>query len=171
MASNEYGDPTNWDLIANANQKGAKNMAEKFKPYLKVVEEENLNSKSKDGYLYVLADGSIIFFAVRDPNCNAKRGSGRLAESCGIVEILLKDMLRKNADLRETGKDSFQLNLTKTGIIPSGLPEDTANPYSLCKPGMTGNQGLGCTAWVIYNENMDYLRCNGLSWTGKTKCN
>ena len=24
--------------------------------------------------------------------------------------------------------------------------------------------------WVIYNENRDYLKCNDLSWDGKTKC-
>ena len=31
-------------------------------------------------------------------------------------------------------------------------------------------QGRACTAWVIYNGNMDYLHCNDLSWHGKTKC-
>lgn len=30
--------------------------------------------------------------------------------------------------------------------------------------------GGGCTAWVIFNENMDYLHCDDLSWNGKTKC-
>ena len=29
---------------------------------------------------------------------------------------------------------------------------------------------LGCTAWVLYNENMEYLRCSDLSWDGKKKC-
>ena len=30
--------------------------------------------------------------------------------------------------------------------------------------------GYGCAAWVMYNENMDYLYCNDLSWNGKHKC-
>ena len=30
--------------------------------------------------------------------------------------------------------------------------------------------GNGCTAWVIINENMDYLHCSDLSWTGKHSC-
>ena len=30
--------------------------------------------------------------------------------------------------------------------------------------------GYGCTAWVIYNENMDYLHCNDLNWDGKKSC-
>ena len=25
-------------------------------------------------------------------------------------------------------------------------------------------------AWVILNENMDYLKCKDLSWNGKNKC-
>ena len=33
-----------------------------------------------------------------------------------------------------------------------------------------GPNGAGCTAWVIYNENMDYLRCDDLSWDGKHEC-
>ena len=27
--------------------------------------------------------------------------------------------------------------------------------------------GFGCTAWVLFNENMDYLKCSGLDWDGK----
>ena len=27
-----------------------------------------------------------------------------------------------------------------------------------------------CTVWVLYDENMDYLHCNDLSWTGKKTC-
>ena len=33
-----------------------------------------------------------------------------------------------------------------------------------------GGNMYSCTAWVLYNENMDYLHCDDLSWTGKTKC-
>ena len=28
-----------------------------------------------------------------------------------------------------------------------------------------------CAAWVLVNENLDYLHCDDLSWHGKTKCN
>ena len=30
--------------------------------------------------------------------------------------------------------------------------------------------GYTCAAWIIYNENMDYLHCNDLSWDGKKRC-
>ena len=26
------------------------------------------------------------------------------------------------------------------------------------------------TAWVLHNENLDYLHCNDLSWDGKHSC-
>ena len=32
------------------------------------------------------------------------------------------------------------------------------------------SNGMGCTSWVFFNENMDYLHCDDLSWDGKTKC-
>ena len=30
--------------------------------------------------------------------------------------------------------------------------------------------GAGCAAWVLLNENLDYLHCADLSWNGKKKC-
>ena len=39
------------------------------------------------------------------------------------------------------------------------------------KNGIVSNaQGRSCTAWVLYNENMDYLHCSDLSWDGKHSC-
>lgn len=39
---------------------------------------------------------------------------------------------------------------------------------NLSKPGNLN--GYGCAALVIYNENMDYLYCDDLSWNGKKQC-
>lgn len=52
-------------------------------------------------------------------------------------------------------------------MYSAGLAKDTENPFSNCNK---SNSGAGCAAWVIYNENMDYLYCNNLSWDGKTTC-
>lgn len=55
------------------------------------------------------------------------------------------------------------------GVVPHGLHDDTMykfNTKCLAKPG----DSWGCTAWVIVNENMDYLHCNDLDWNGKTSC-
>lgn len=46
----------------------------------------------------------------------------------------------------------------------------TFNNY--CNMGEPGNlNGYGCAAWLIYNENMDYTKCNDLNRNDKTKCN
>jgi hypothetical protein len=60
----------------------------------------------------------------------------------------------------------FWFYLTKSTIIPVGVQEDTNYPFN---PNCS-RSGQGCTAWVIYNENLDYLHCDDLSWDGKKKC-
>ena len=56
------------------------------------------------------------------------------------------------------GKDTFQFDLMKNGILPAGLPDDLNRPLSDCR-----GQGFGCAAWVITKGNMDYLR-KDVSW-------
>ncbi len=68
------------------------------------------------------------------------------------------------------GRDIFFFAIDrKYGLVPYGkiLSVNTfANTCVSANP-----QGFGCTAWVIYNENLDYLKCpDELSWDGKHKC-
>ncbi len=71
------------------------------------------------------------------------------------------------------GKDVFYFYIYDKGIIPMGNVD--ASDFSFetyCDPDVDiANNGYGCTAWVIYNKNMDYLHCRDeLSWDGKHKC-
>jgi hypothetical protein len=150
QALTEYGDPTGWDLIANDSPDGAKNIADKFRPYLNIIKEES----SSSAYFFSLNDGSIVKFLVRSPNCTNSRGTGNLAKACGLVELHVKNLIA-------------QLVLTQTGLWAAGVPDDTTWPFSSCK---NSEYHQGCTAWIIYNENMDYLHCAGLSWGGKLRC-
>ena len=69
------------------------------------------------------------------------------------------------------GKDYFRFYVTDKAIVPSGVNTTlTYNFHNACLNNVTDMQGTACTAWVLYNENMDYLHCKDLSWTGKTKC-
>lgn len=78
------------------------------------------------------------------------------------------------------GQDMFPFYLTNYGIIPAGMQGETSQPFKKhCNlssgpwgTDLGGNfkNGFGCTAWVVFNENMDYLRCKDLDWGGKTKC-
>ena len=83
------------------------------------------------------------------------------------------------------GKDIFSFMIKKDKIIPRGLHSecnstirncDKLNRASYCSAFSTdtgaaaGHNGLGCTAWVIYKENMNYLDCDNLDWNGKATC-
>lgn len=121
-----------------------------------------------------LADGTFIATHVLDGTCNHSRGPGLLAKICGDVYIDVNGYNPPN----QIGVDTFYFYLTNGNIIPIGTPLETKVSFdSYCKDKTTAFdgyawQGTGCTAWVIYNENLDYLKCPGtLSWNGPTTCN
>ncbi len=118
-----------------------------------------------------LADGTSIVSSWFEGNCNQKYGTGRYLENvCGNFAI---DMNGEKGPNR-TGVDSFRFLITKYGMYPTGTPQATVSNY-MFKDNCTItsdnlHSGYACTAWVLTNENMDYLRCTDLDWGGKTKC-
>ena len=65
------------------------------------------------------------------------------------------------------GKDVFNFYFTKSRVLPYGT--QVAYPFDrYCAK--NSSESIGCTAWVLYNENLDYLHCNNLSWSSKTRC-
>ena len=72
------------------------------------------------------------------------------------------------------GKTRFFFYIDKNGLLPEGSIKRINEWNNNCNPNTNGTSvtnGRGCTAWVIYNKNLDYLHCrNELSWNGKTKC-
>lgn len=71
------------------------------------------------------------------------------------------------------GIDLFFFNIRGNKLVPYGNTAETIMKFPLfcnTENRTSGNNGQGCAAWVIFNENMDYLHCNDLSWSGKRKC-
>lgn len=129
--------------------------------------DKGTSTGSGSGTKLVLPDGAAINIDIRYPLCNHVVGTTiPLQEMCGYIHV---DINGKN-EPNTIGKDLFFFYLTKSGIIPAGTRDDTGEPFDASHCSKSGS-GSGCTAWVIYNENLDYLKCNGLSWGGKTKCN
>ena len=64
----------------------------------------------------------------------------------------------------------FAFSLWKDGIIPSGGPQEPIWTMTFEDQCLTAQRSVYCTAWVLYNKNMDYLKCNDLSWKGKRSC-
>lgn len=91
---------------------------------------------------------------------------------CGLIYVDINGPRGPN----ENGRDFFVFKLFKDGIRPGGIPADTVwietfEDQCLAKnPSVNGNDRIWCSGWVIYNENMDYLHCDDLSWEGKKSC-
>ena len=118
----------------------------------------------------VFADGSVIVgTTVKSPTCEGVRGtSENLKHVCGEVFVDINGPKPPNA----TGKDVFIFYFTKYGVLPAGTKDETVFTMDkYCNKGETNIlNGYGCAAWIIYNENMDYLHCDDLSWDGKKSC-
>ena len=121
----------------------------------------------------VLADGTKLVFRNWDADCRANIAQEDKNNTCG--EILVDYSTKKK--LARIGYNRFGFLMTKDGIIPYGTEDGLfkfekacysgeSNPY----PSFTTGSNYACTAWVVVNENMDYLHCSGLSWSGKRTC-
>ena len=198
LAVEKYGPIENWNLGSTglADPNGADTLLNNFSEFMnktkacKVSETGCLPRvayKALNGDDYVdidgnkkysrlkLSDGTIIAFYVFNPNCSSSWGGNKALENiCAYIGVDINGNVRPN----QFGIDYFAFLLTKYGIVPMGSSEQTGvftfKDYCRDKtigvvPGWGGN-GFGCTAWVIYNENMDYLRCDDLSWDGKHTC-
>lgn len=90
--------------------------------------------------------------------------------SCGDIGV---DINGSKNPPNTDGIDVFFFNIRADKLVPYGNTGETIMKFPAnCDTTNTtlSNNGHGCTAWVIYNENMDYLHCNDLSWSGKRKC-
>ena len=113
-----------------------------------------------------LADGTFIMtFWVSRINCNAN-------SNCGDFAVDINGDKGPNT----MGKDVFNFIVSQTAIYPNGAPaladavEVKFPKHCDRKTDADFRNGYTCAAWVVYNENMDYLHCDGLSWNGKHKC-
>ncbi|MFR1671757.1 MAG: prepilin-type N-terminal cleavage/methylation domain-containing protein [Candidatus Gastranaerophilaceae bacterium] len=121
-----------------------------------------------------LPDGTIIYYANYFSDCGTS--VGQLHERlCGYIYVDINGKTKPNT----IGKDVFCFHMAKNYIVPCGIEGDPQKPFSPADDIYSGNDactltngGGGCTAWVLHNENMDYLKCaDKLSWDGNKTCN
>jgi len=106
----------------------------------------------------LLSDGTMLAFG----------GQVGTATKDGRLAWFLVDVNGASAP-NKYGYDIYEFALSGKGIYPYGLPDD--KDYQFDKDCLSKTEeGHGCTAWVIQNGNMDYWKCNDLSWGGKHKC-
>ena len=71
------------------------------------------------------------------------------------------------------GKDVFMFKIQDNKFIPFRAELSTSgNMSEICSPFVqtSASQGYQCTAWALYKENLDYLYCDDLNWSTKSKC-
>lgn len=116
-----------------------------------------------------LNDGTMIQGQAASSTCGWSIGSSiSLKNVCGYYFVDINGDKSPN----QWGKDTFWFWLTKYGIVPAGSSQQTGS-YGFTNECQNKDtmHGWGCAAWVLYNENTDYLNCNYLDWTGAKECN
>ena len=198
LAIDEYGTPDEWGLADMYDDNSHYILATNMKKYLKLSADcvdmpqaqaqtlcgqaynsgKNWNNNSiavvsnnRNGKLVILSNGTTVGFRVFDNKCNLQFGN--IKNVCGELVVDTNGSKLPN----QNGEDQFVLYVTKNKLVPAGISgayytfERACNksievPYPSHSPASM----YACAAWVLYNENQDYLHCNDLSWTGKTKC-
>ena len=158
-------------------------MMEKFGKYLKYQKTcgrnkgcfPNVTYKSVTGNGYskweddttdrsraILTDGTLIMF-----NKSAMWGGNEGNYSYAQIYVDINGFKGPN----QLGRDFFYFYINPEKIVPAGAKalEEKNEDQKFTKNCIQQN-GYACAAWVIYNENMDYLHCKDLSWDGKHSC-
>lgn len=180
-AVQENGTPDNWNMWDDGE--GSLPALQKLVPYLNIMKNcSDLSSgcPATDIYKWLwrgddqsfidmlqLSDGTIIYATITNGACDDVLGSSKaLQDVCGYYLVDVNGFKKPN----QWGKDLFKLWLTKDGIVLTGTQQESTLTFAYdCNP--SNAYGSSCAAWVIYNENLDYLKCHDLDWDTKTKCN
>lgn len=186
LAKIDYGTPDTWSAETTVTAQGATDIKNVYAKYLKTTKQCDSDPTCYPSYTYLegaswapaeaaalqLADGSILVFRKHASGSSSSlTNSAPLNNAVAPIHVDVNGFKKPNV----MGKDVFRFSLTASGtIVPDGVTDDVTsfNDYCLNKASKN-TSGQGCTAWVIYNENMDYLKPCGttLSWTGPTSCN
>lgn len=185
------GDISTWDCAQISTSKGGACVVDEFKKFLKIIEDRkelptdnipySLNLKAitnkhyTDLYSITLENGFTLKFQNAYHQC-------KTYENWDVAEIE-KFSCAIHADINgkkgpnALGRDIFTFKIHKNTISPAG---NATEPYyyfnRTCRINVSnefwdgGVNGMSCAGWVIANENLDYLHCNDLSYTGKSKC-
>lgn len=124
--------------------------------------DTGISSSSSQSTAVASIDGSSIMIISNSGSEGQNRGEKQLKQTYAIIYVDVNGVIPPNT----WGTDLFGFYLTKQDIVPIGTDRETYYPFDTdCY-----RNGLGCTIWVIQNENLDYLKCKNLKLNGKNKC-
>ncbi len=178
LTINKYGTPDTWDDV-NTSSDRTGDFWNRLKPYLNITKECNYDNRfacwDVNDYFYylngsksinhihngnqktfILNDGTMVSFSA---GTYYDTGCSRNDDYFSCADIFVKT---DNQKKQIFGKNIFVFRFEHSVLAPSGKNADMTTCSTL---------GNNCTAWAIFNENMEYTKCNDLSWSGKKKCN
>ena len=197
-AQNDNGTIDNWGLSESIYEEDpdtgesvsgeqpaeqAKLFWSKLQPYLQVLKAcTDTNSAQCEGYPTYSLNGQkrsndrIPRLILNDGAILAGGSISNGINNCDNKNVVCADFsvdINGTAPPNTTGRDIFYFYVFKDRITPMGVAgtELLRSFEDFCNRTISSEyNGYGCAAWVIFNENMDYLKCDGLSWSGKHKC-
>lgn len=112
-----------------------------------------------------LADGTLLAIDIDDMDCATT--SFDVQNYCANLAMDINGDKPPN----QMGVDLFYFALTQDKLIPYGLGHSDTDSYVTagCNKFTSSGYGFGCSAWVLYNSNQDYLHCS-TSWASKPTC-
>ena len=154
-----------------------------YSSHLSCIDEKASGMYLYSSNIFVLSNGASYQVRLRNPNGKATTSSGGKYCSASLKKVrqtpgvtahyyycaqLIVDINGKRKP-NKAGEDIFDFRVFTDGILPSGMPrwDVASDSFESCKNGTTMTQ---CTAWVILNNNMDYLHCKDVDWDTKTTC-
>lgn len=189
MATNEFGTFDQWGITTGMNNSQSHIIfGNNMKKFMKLSRDcvgmsdadTDKNCPLKDSSAgtssyysrVVLSNGSLITFRMYSNSCKSAYATSGKKDTCGIIRLYTNPTAKT-----QKGKNAFDFFLTKNAIVPEGTQNATHQFNKACNktitepyPSYSGDNMYACTAWVIYNENMDYWHCDDLDWNTKTKC-
>lgn len=109
----------------------------------------------------ILADGSFIRSGGEDrPQCS------EMNPACTVYQLHTEPSAQKQT----LGKNWFQfVHLYNGKLVPGGWNAMDRELKAYCSTKLS-NSGGSCTTWIIHKGNLDYLKCDDLSWDKKSTC-
>ncbi len=114
--------------------------------------------------MFMLKDGASYSITSQNTSTWCTGKANDYAIDCGTITVDITGSSGPNV----AGKDYINFMLTKTGVMPSGR-KGGYHTNSFEKGCL--ELFYNCSAWIIYNDNMDYLHCpEKLGWNKASSC-
>ncbi|MBQ2645422.1 type II secretion system protein [bacterium] len=179
--------PVDYWEFGNASAKGANSVIfnNTIKPYLNITKDCKtgtgcwdtsytmyLNGITREGDFdkdttrarMILSDGIFLQTNFSAPDCNIDAASAStnhiLNHACGTINIDINGFKGPNI----LGIDIFDFYITKNGdIVPLGIEGNNHGTWGWIGQCRKNGSGQPCASWVLYKENMNYLRGESIS--------